>query len=157
MSSTPISPALPVKLAEIVDDFQAVDERERLQLLLEFSRELADLPAEYGKHPELLEQVVECQTPLFVKVDVADGGDRVDLHFSAPAEAPTTRGFASVLQQGLAGATASEVLAVPEDTPDMLGLTRAVTPLRMRGMGAMLMRIKRQIAQQLAAQGAAAS
>lgn len=157
MSSTPPSPALPEKLAEIVDDFQAVDERDRLQLLLEFSRELADLPAAYGTHPELPEQVVECQTPLFLKVDVADDGARVDLHFSAPAEAPTTRGFAGVLQQGLAGSSAAEVLAVPEDTPDMLGLTRAVTPLRMRGMGAMLMRIKRQVAQQLAAQASAAS
>ena len=62
-----------------------------------------------------------------------------------PREAPTTRGFAGVLLEGLDGLPAAEVLAVPDDVPDRLGLTRAITPLRMRGMSAMLGRIKRKI------------
>jgi len=69
----------------------------------------------------------------------------VQLYFSAPAEAPTTRGFASVLYAGLNGRTSAEILAVPDDMPEKLGLMRALTPLRLRGMSAMLGRIKRQL------------
>ena len=81
----------------------------------------------------------------------AEADNPVGLFFSAPPEAPTTRGFASVLAAGLDGAKAAEILAVPDDMPQQLGLTRALSPLRMRGMTAMLGRIKRQISEQLAA------
>ncbi len=137
---------LPSSLAEIVDDFQAVSERERLELLLDFSRDLPELPARLTDHPELLEQVVECQSPLFLTVEVDDNEEHtVNLFFSAPPEAPTTRGFASVLNEGLNGQPANVILDVPDDMPEQLGLTRAITPLRMRGMTAMLGRIKRKI------------
>lgn len=137
---------IPAKLAEIIDDFQDLSEPDRLQLLLDFSRELPELPERYGDHPELLERVVECQSPLFLTMEIGDEPERpVHLFFSAPPEAPTTRGFAGVLLEGLDGLPADEVLAVPDDVPDRLGLTRAITPLRMRGMAAMLGRIKRKI------------
>ncbi|WP_179389062.1 SufE family protein [Psychromicrobium silvestre] len=135
---------MPAALVEIVDDFQALEEPERLQLLLEFSRNLPALPERLANHPELLEQVVECQSPLFLTVEEDDDGG-VQLYFSAPAEAPTTRGFASVLHEGLNGRTRAEILAVPDDMPEKLGLMRALTPLRLRGMSAMLGRIKRQL------------
>lgn len=143
---------LPWKMAEIVTEFQELEEPERLQLLLEFSRELPELPARLAEHPELLEQVVECQTPLFLTIELeATPEAAVHLFFSAPPETPTTRGFAGVLHEGLDGLSAAEILAIPGDVPDRLGLTRAVTPLRMRGMSAMLGRIKRKVAVQLAA------
>ncbi|QOD04948.1 SufE family protein [Pseudarthrobacter sp. BIM B-2242] len=141
---------LPAALAEIVDDFQALAEPERLQLLLEFSRELPELPDRLKDHPELLEQVVECQSPLFLTIETEknDAGTdaAVRLYFKAPPEAPTTRGFAGVLHEGLDGLSAAEILAIPDDMPELLGLTRAITPLRMRGMTAMLGRIKRKVA-----------
>jgi cysteine desulfuration protein SufE len=138
--------ALPSALAAIVDDFQALTEPERLQLLLEFSQGLPELPDRLKDHPELLEQVVECQSPLFLTIETENGAGPVRLFFKAPAEAPTTRGFAGVLHEGLDGLTAEEILAVPDDMPELLGLTRAITPLRMRGMTAMLGRIKRKVA-----------
>ena len=139
--------ALPSALASIVDDFQALSEPERLQLLLEFSEGLPELPDRLKDHPELLEQVVECQSPLFLTVETGNNDDgAVHLFFKAPAEAPTTRGFAGVLHEGLDGLSADEILSVPDDMPELLGLTRAITPLRMRGMTAMLGRIKRKVA-----------
>ncbi|THJ67029.1 SufE family protein [Arthrobacter echini] len=138
--------AIPSKLAEIIDEFQELTEQDRLQLLLDFSRELPDLPERYNDHPELLERVVECQSPLFLTMEIGEAPERlVHLFFSAPPEAPTTRGFAGVLLEGLDGLPAADLLAVPDDVPDRLGLTRAITPLRMRGMSAMLGRIKRKI------------
>jgi cysteine desulfuration protein SufE len=142
--------ALPSSLAEIRDDFQGLELRDRLQLLLEFSNELPELPERYRDHPDLFERVEECQSPVFIFVEV-DGGQHVQLFATAPAEAPTTRGFASILAQGLSGLTADEVLAVPDDYPSMIGLTEAVSPLRIRGMTAMLARTKRQIRARLAA------
>ena len=143
---------IPAELTEIIEEFTEVPEADRLELLLEYSRELPELPARLAEHPELFEQVVECQSPLFLVVEVSDADAHpVSLFFSAPPEAPTTRGFASVLAAGLDGKDAAEILAVPDDMPQQLGLTRALSPLRMRGMTAMLGRVKRQIAEQLAA------
>ena len=141
------SQALPPALAEIVQDFQELEERDRLTLLLEFSRSLPPLPERLSNHPELLEQVVECQSPLFVTVESeqTEQGEVMRIFFQAPPEAPTTRGFASVLFEGLDGLTAAEILAVPNDMPEQLGLTRAISPLRMRGMSAMLGRVKHKI------------
>jgi cysteine desulfuration protein SufE len=75
----------------------------------------------------------------------------VDMFATAPREAPTTRGFASILVQGLSGLTVDEVLAVPDDFPSDLGLSEAISPLRVRGMTAMLGRTKRQIREKSAA------
>ncbi|MGN7798599.1 SufE family protein [Leifsonia sp. 22587] len=136
-------------LAEIRDDFQALEQNDRLQLLLEFSDELPELPERYRDHPDLLERVEECQAPVFIFVEV-DADRIVHLYATAPREAPTTRGFASILVQGLAGLTADEVLAVPDEYPQTLGLTQAVSPLRLRGMSALLGRAKRQVREKLA-------
>ena len=135
---------LPDSLAEIRDDFLSFTEKERLLLLLEFSNELPQLPERYREHPELLERVEECQSPVYLFVEVSSEG-RVDVHATAPAEAPTTRGFASILAQGLSGLSSAQVLAVPDDYPLQLGLTAAVSPLRLNGMSGMLWRIKRQV------------
>ncbi len=152
MSQTSEQAPLPTALAEIAEDFGAVTARDRLQLLLEFSDGLPDLPERYTGHPDKLERVDECQSPLFLVVEVGDVDDDasddervVSLFFQAPPEAPTTRGFAGILHEGLDGLTAAEVLAVPDDAPYRFGLAEAVSPLRLRGMVAMLSRIKRQV------------
>ncbi|MFF2276515.1 SufE family protein [Agromyces sp. NPDC058126] len=140
---------LPERLAETRDDFLALGVRDRLQLLLEFSNELPELPERYAEHPDLLERVEECQSPVFIFVEV-DGGI-VHLYATAPAESPTTRGFASILVQGLAGLTVEQVLDIPADYPQSLGLGEAVSPLRVRGMTGMLARTKRQLRERVAA------
>ena len=141
---------LPDNLAQIRADFLDLEIRDRLQLLLEFSNELPELPERYSEHPDLLERVEECQSPVFIFVEV-DDADIVHLFATAPKEAPTTRGFASILVQGLAGLTVQEVLDIPDDFPQDLGLTEAVSPLRVRGMTALLGRAKRQIREKTAA------
>jgi cysteine desulfuration protein SufE len=137
---------LPPQLAELVEDFSEVGPKDRLQLLLELSQELPGLPDRYADAAGSMEQVPECQTPLFLAVEVEPDGERlVHLFFSAPPEAPTTRGFASIMHTGLDGEPAADVLAVPDDFYTALGLAQAVSPLRLRGMAAMLARIKNQV------------
>lgn len=123
-----------------MDEFAAAPEPLRLPLLLEYANRLPALPE--GMSGEL-ERVHECQTPLFLKSEVEDG--TVRLYFEAPPEAPTTRGFAAVVSAGLDGATLEEVLAVPEDFYQDMGLAKLISPLRLRGMGAIVGRVKRQL------------
>lgn len=149
----PKSP-LPPALEEIAEDFNAMTAGERLQLLLEFSDGLPELPERYLGHSELMEQVPECQSPLFlaVEVDGAEGSAPVvHLYFDAPRAAPTTRGFAGILHAGLDGLSPADLLAVPDDAPYRFGLGEAVSPLRLRGMVSMLGRIKRQVRAKAAA------
>lgn len=147
---------LPPQLQELVDDFAAVGPQDRLQMLLELSRDLPPLPERYRERRDALEQVHECQSPLFLAVEVETGSPQqpVELFFDAPPEAPTTRGFAGILTEGLQGQPARAVLDVPDDFYLGLGLSEAVSPLRLRGMAAMLARIKRQVRLQTDAAGA---
>jgi cysteine desulfuration protein SufE len=142
-----VTAALHPRLQEIADDFNDLPDRDRLQLLLEFSRDLPALPERYAEHHSLLEPVPECQSPLFLAVEVGPDS-AVHLFFEAPQEAPTTRGFAAILHAGLDGLDADEVLATPAEFSSQLGLQDLVSPLRLRGMAAMLSRIKRQIREQ---------
>jgi len=146
--------ALNPRLQEIADDFTSMPDKDRLQLLLEFSQELPALPERYAAHRDRMEPVPECQTPLFLAVEVEPDEARglVHLFFDAPAEAPTTRGFASILHAGLDGLGADEVLATPAEFSGQLGLADLVSPLRLRGLAAMLARIKRQVREQREAQ-----
>lgn len=134
---------LPAKLQDIANEFAEVPDSDRLQLLLEFSQSLPDLPERYAEHPELLEPVPECQSPIFLITEVKDG--IVNLFFSAPQEAPTTRGFASILHEGLNGESVETVLSTPSDVAMRLSMTDQVSPLRLNGMSGMLTRIQRQV------------
>ena len=134
--------SMPAALAEVVSDFQDVQGQDKLALLLEFANELPALPADLEE--AAMEPVPECQSPLFLHVDTADR-DKVRLYFSAPPEAPTTRGFAAILAAGLDKQSADDILAVPDDFYSDLGLAALISPLRLRGMSAMLVRIKRRL------------
>ena len=127
---------------DIVEEFSLMPDSEKLQLLLEYSEGLPDIPAKYGENPELMERVEECQAPVFIAVE----GDEtaVELFFSAPREAPTTRGFAAVLHAALNAKTAQEIIDLDDDFPGQLGLEKLISPLRVRGMRGMLFRIKRK-------------
>lgn len=133
---------MPAALAEVVSDFQEVEGQDKLAMLLEFANELPALPSDLEE--AAMEPVPECQSPLFLHVDAGDR-EHVRLFFSAPAEAPTTRGFAAILAAGLDGQSADDILAVPDDFYTSLGLGALISPLRLRGMSAMLTRIKRRL------------
>jgi cysteine desulfuration protein SufE len=129
------------ELQQIVDEFAETPKSLRLAVLLDFANNLPPIPAHIDR--DALEQVHECQTPFFVAAELEDG--RVAIHFDAPPEAPTTRGYAGVLAAGLSGGTVDEVLDTPADFFVGMGLGELISPLRLRGMGAILARVKRQV------------
>jgi len=134
---------LPPRLAEIVEDFVTAPPELVLELLLEYSDAVPPLPARLHGHAGM-EQVVECQTPFFLHAEVGPD-QRVQVWFDCPPEAPTTRAFAGILAQGLAGASAAQVLAVPPDLYQRMGLATVISPLRVRGGTAILARLQRQV------------
>ncbi len=132
------------KLQMIVDQFAAAPKELRVQALLDYSRRVPPLPQELADDRDRLERVHECQTPFFLATEI-DGEGRIHLYFDCPPEAPTVRGFAGILREGLEGEPWEEVLAVPPDFYAGMGLQEVVSALRLRGMGAILARLKRQI------------
>ncbi|WP_431974595.1 SufE family protein [Micromonospora haikouensis] len=140
-------PEMPTKLAEIVDEFAAAPRDVVLEMLLEYADVIPPLPEELAGR-EGMEQVPECQTAFFLRAEV--NPDRtVTTWFDCPPEAPTTRAFAGILAEGLSGASAGEVLAVPDDLYQRMGLAQAISPLRVRGGTAILARLKRQVREQI--------
>jgi cysteine desulfuration protein SufE len=135
--------SITAKAIEIVEDFSSLQGNDKLDLLIEISEQLPALPERYQNHPELLERVEECQSPVYLFVEIVD--DVVQIFLTAPKEAPTTRAFAGILHASLNGERVETVLAFDDDYPSMLGITDMVSPLRMRGMRGMLARIKRQV------------
>jgi cysteine desulfuration protein SufE len=105
----------------------------RVEAMLDYANRIPPLP-----------EHIQCQSPFFLAAEV-DDDETVHLYFDAPREAPTVRGFAGILLDGLDGEKAGVVLDVPDDFFYDMGLEEVVTPLRLRGMGAILARIKRQV------------
>jgi cysteine desulfuration protein SufE len=138
----------PPALRRIVELFASAPKELRLQALLEYSRRVPPLPPALAGNRSAMEQVPECQTPFFLATEL-DDDRRVTLHFDVPAEAPTTRGFAGILASGLNGATAGEVLGTPDDFYVAMGLSEVISSLRLRGMSAILARLKRQVREHL--------
>lgn len=139
---------LPSRLQQIVDLFATAPQELRVHALLDYLDKVPPLPPEL--HAEgALERVHECQTPFFVATRVDDGA--VEIFFEAPPEAPTTRSYAGILYEGLNGELVEQVLAVPDNFYLGMGLGEAITPLRLRGMAAILRTIKRQVRDKAAA------
>ena len=144
---------MPQKLEQIVDEFGEAPASFRLPMLLEYSKKVPPLPERLENHRDTMEQVHECQTPFFLAEEVDEDG-RVSLYFDAPREAPTTRSFAGVLHEGLDGLKAEEILATPDDFYTKMGLTEVISPLRLRGISAILWRLKRRVRVRLEAREA---
>ena len=100
--------------------------------LLDFAKALPPLPERLAAHKDASHRVEECQSPVYLFVEF--NGDRVALYADAPIEAPTVRGFVSLLLEGLNGATVDEVLQVPGNLVERSGLGEILGMLRVRGL-----------------------
>ncbi|WP_433388953.1 SufE family protein [Micromonospora sp. KLBMP9576] len=139
--------SMPARLSEIVDEFAAAPRDVVLEMLLEYADVIPPLPVDAADR-EGMEQVPECQTAFFLRARVTPDGT-VETLFDCPPEAPTTRAFAGILAEGLAGASVDDVLAVPDDLYQRTGLAHVISPLRIRGGTAILARLKRQVREQI--------
>lgn len=137
MSANPLSP----RLQAIVEEFELAEGREKLDLLLEYAQSLPPLPEWLAARRSDMDQVHECMTPVFVYAEPRDG--HLQFYFDVPPESPTVRGYAALMAEGLNGLTAEEILAVPGDFFNAMGLQEVITYQRIKGISAILAHMKR--------------
>ncbi len=137
----------PTALQTIIEEFREAPPRDRMEYLLEFALSLPDLPARFEAQRDSMEQVHECQTPVFLATEIEDGV--VHFYMDIPQESPTVRGYASILVDGFEGASPADVLATPDDVYMLLGLHEVITPQRVRGLHALLGYMKKQVQNKL--------
>src|SRR5271156_1261267 len=134
---------MPTALDAIVTDLKGSDRQERIDILLDFAKSLPPLPERLIAHKDASHRVEECQSPVYLFVELDDG--RVSLNADAPIEAPTVRGFVSLLLEGLNGTTVEEVLQVPGNLVERCGLGEILGMLRVRGLTGVLRRLKAEV------------
>jgi cysteine desulfuration protein SufE len=134
---------MPTALDTIVSDLKGSDRQERIDLLLDFAKSLPSLPERLVAHKDASHRVEECQSPVYLFVELDNG--KVSLFADAPIEAPTVRGFVSLLLEGLNGSTVEEILQVPADLVDRCGLGEILGMLRVRGLSGVLRRLKAEV------------
>ena len=130
-----------------IEEFREAPPRDRMEYLLEYAMSLPPLPDRYQAQRDSMEQVHECQTPVFLATEINDDG--VYFYLDIPLESPTVRGYAAILVEGLTGASPEAVLATPEDVYMLLGLHEVITPQRERGLHALLGYMKKQVKNRL--------
>jgi cysteine desulfuration protein SufE len=131
------------RLRDIIDTFQSVDAQTRMELLLDYSKRLPALPEHLREARDRgMGRVHECMTPVFLYIDRENGS--IHIHADVAQEAPTVRGFVSLLVRALDGATQQEIAAVPNDLVHQLGLNDILRMNREVGLSAVLSRIKRE-------------
>lgn len=131
---------LPPRLQEIVEDFSFLQGQEKLEYLLQFAESLPPLPARLAGKQADMDQVHECMTPVFIYPEKENG--RITYHFDIPPEAPTVRGYAALLKEGLDSLTAAEIEAVPDAFHLEMGLQQVLSGQRLNGMTAVLAHMK---------------
>ena len=138
--------AIPPRLQQIVEEFSWCEGQEKLELLLEYAEKMPPLPDWLNKDTHM-EQVHECMTPVFVHAEVVDEG--MNFYFDVPPESPTVRGYAAILGEGLRGATPAEVIQLPANFYQQMGLQNVLTSQRLNGIQAILAYLKRLASERL--------
>jgi cysteine desulfuration protein SufE len=133
---------LAAALEAIVSELGDADRQERIELLIDFAKNLPPLPDRLEKLKDAEHRVEECQSPVFLFVE--SDGQKLAIHADAPIEAPTVRGFVAILVEGLNGSTVEEVLSVRGDLIERIGLPEILGMLRVRGLGGILGRLKKE-------------
>jgi cysteine desulfuration protein SufE len=134
---------MPAELDAIVSELSGSDRQERIELLLDFAKSLPALPERLKALKDAAHRVEECQSPVYLFVEL--DGNRVDLYADAPIEAPTVRGFVSLLLEGLNGSSVEDVLKVPSELVEQCGLAEILGMLRVRGLTGVLRRLKAEV------------
>ena len=130
-------------LEAIVSELGDADRQERIELLIDFARNLPALPDRLERLKDAEHRVEECQSPVFLFVET--DGRKVEIHADAPIEAPTVRGFVAILVEGLSGASVEDVLSVRSDLIERIGLPEILGMLRVRGLAGILARLKKEV------------
>ena len=133
-----------MKLESLFTEFDGLEPRERLELLIEFSDTLPELSDQRAAQPPPPQcRVAECQTAVDLWVDVVDG--RVRIEATVPRQSPIVRGLVALLIDGINDAAIDDVLQMTDDLLNPLGLTETLGMTRQRGTRGLVAAIKQRV------------
>ena len=133
-----------LKLYELREEFEGLDDQERLQVLLDFAETLpqpSDIDGPLFGNEAC--RVQECQTPVYLRVALQDG--KTHLEADVPRKSPTVRGIVALIVEGLENAKPEEVFELPDDLLPLFGLENALGMTRQQGVHGVMRRIKQEL------------
>lgn len=134
-----------MKLAELLEELADCDKQERIEMLLDYARSLPPLPQRFEALRDPEHRVEECQSPVFLFAEKSPEG--VAWFADIPMEAPTVRGFVSLLWEGTQGASPEDIGGVSFDIIGQSGLKEILGMQRLSGLTGVLRRLKKIVAE----------
>lgn len=133
----------PVAIQDIIDEFNEIEDQfEKLEILMDFSSEVDELPFEEWSDENL---VRGCQSIAHIEVAVSDG----IVHLRSAADAKMVQGLQGILTIAINGSTIQEVLSLTPDFAEEAGILNSLTPSRSNGFRTMFDMIQSSLNEEL--------
>lgn len=121
----------PASIQEIIEEFQEIEDQfERLEVLMDFSSEVDELPVEEWSDSNL---VRGCQSIAHIEVEIRE--DKVWM--KAAADAKMVQGLQGILSIAVNGSTPQSVLKLTPAFAEEAGILVSLTPSRSNGFRTM--------------------
>lgn len=121
----------PASIQEIIEEFQEIEDQfERLEVLMDFSSEVDELPVEEWSDANL---VKGCQSIAHIEVEIRE--DKVWM--KAAADAKMVQGLQGILSIAVNGSTPQSVLELTPAFAEEAGILVSLTPSRSNGFRTM--------------------
>jgi len=129
----------PDAIQEIIDEFQEIDDQfERLEVLMDFSSEVNELPFEEWNDSNL---VKGCQSIAHIEVDIRDE----KVWMKAAADAKMVQGLQGILSIAVNGSSPETVLKLTPNFAEEAGILVSLTPSRSNGFRTMFDMIQTRV------------
>lgn len=124
------------KQDEIIEDFEMLDDwMDRYQLILDYAKGLAPMPAEDKTEQNLIDG---CQSKVWFTCRLEEG----KIIYNGDSDALLVRGIVALLIDVLSGHTPKEIVDADLYFIDKIGLREHLSPTRTNGLVAMLKQMK---------------
>ena len=121
----------PPAIQEIIEEFKDIEDQfEKLEVLMDFSSEVDELPTEEWNDDNL---VRGCQSIAHVEVEIVQGS----VHMRAAADAKMVQGLQGILSIAVNGSSAEDVLKLTPEFAEEAGILNSLTPSRSNGFRTM--------------------
>tara|TARA_B100000003_G_C10614802_1_gene244539 strand:- start:73 stop:486 length:414 start_codon:yes stop_codon:yes gene_type:complete len=129
----------PASIQEIIEEFQEIEDQfERLEVLMDFSSEVDELPVEEWSDANL---VKGCQSIAHIKVEIRE--DKVWM--KAAADAKMVQGLQGILSIAVNGSTPQSVLELTPAFAEEAGILVSLTPSRSNGFRTMFDMVQNRV------------
>ena len=129
----------PASIQEIIEEFQDIEDQfERLEVLMDFSSEVDELPVEEWNDSNL---VRGCQSVAHIEVEVRDE----EVWMKAAADAKMVQGLQGILSIAVNGSNPQSVLELTPQFAEEAGILVSLTPSRSNGFRTMFDMVQNRV------------